>query len=212
MFLEKEENSVIRVERLEHELAAATAPEQLNALHKDFVDFHGEVLLLVHWSILAYTATVKILKKHHKRTGLLVKAPQLGNLLSQPFCSTEVCWGAAGSAGSAECCVKRVNMRAVVTTAEAWWVRRPLSPDRSTWGMSGTVGLNELAGWGAVRGVCRGCSCTGRRFDTCRCMILVCVGGGCFVLCMHTMLGQATSDDLCGGHAPAFHRFISSAA
>lgn len=90
MFLEKEENSVIRVERLEHELAAATGPEQLNALHKDFVDFHGEVLLLVHWSILAYTATVKILKKHHKRTGLLVKAPQLGDLLSQPFCSTEL--------------------------------------------------------------------------------------------------------------------------
>jgi SPX domain protein involved in polyphosphate accumulation len=93
MFLEKEENSVIRVERLEHELAAATAPEQLNSLYKDFVDFHGEVLLLVHWSILAYTATVKILKKHHKRTGLLVKAPQLGDLLSQPFCSTEVSCG-----------------------------------------------------------------------------------------------------------------------
>lgn len=90
MFLTKEETSVIRVERLEHDLAAATTPEQLNDLHKQFVDFHGEVLLLVHWSILAYTATVKILKKHHKRTGLLVKAPQLGNLLSQPFCSTEV--------------------------------------------------------------------------------------------------------------------------
>lgn len=90
LFLEKEENSVIRVERLEHELAAASNSEQLNELHKQFVDFHGEVLLLVHWSILAYTATVKILKKHHKRTGLLVRAPQLGNLLSQPFCSTEV--------------------------------------------------------------------------------------------------------------------------
>jgi SPX domain protein involved in polyphosphate accumulation len=101
MFLEKEENSVIRVERLEHELAAATAPEQLNSLHKDFVDFHGEVLLLVHWSILAYTATVKILKKHHKRTGLLVKAPQLGDLLSQPFCSTEV------SCGIHRCCAMR---------------------------------------------------------------------------------------------------------
>lgn len=91
MFLAKEETSVIRVERLEHDLAAPSTPEQLNNLHKQFVDFHGEVLLLVHWSILAYTATVKILKKHHKRTGLLVKAPQLGNLLSQPFCSTEVC-------------------------------------------------------------------------------------------------------------------------
>lgn len=90
IYIEKEETSVIRVERLESELSTATTAEQLNELHKQFVDFHGEVLLLVHWSILAYTATVKILKKHHKRTGLLVKAPQLGNLLSQPFCSTEV--------------------------------------------------------------------------------------------------------------------------
>ena len=55
-----------------------------------FVDFHGEMLLLVHWSILAYTGMVKILKKHHKRTGLLVRAPHLDNLAAQPFCSTEV--------------------------------------------------------------------------------------------------------------------------
>lgn len=89
-FMDKEENCIIRVEHLERELAGATTPEQLGALHKQFVDFHGEVLLLLHWSILAYTATVKILKKHHKRTGLLVRAPQLGDLLSQPFCSTEV--------------------------------------------------------------------------------------------------------------------------
>ena len=59
-------------------------------VYKQFVDFHGELLLLVHWSILAYTGLVKILKKHHKRTGLLVKAPHLDNLLSQPFCSVEV--------------------------------------------------------------------------------------------------------------------------
>jgi len=90
LFLEKEETSVIRVEQLEGALAAAGAHAgRLESLHKEFVDFHGEVLLLVHWSILAYTATVKILKKHHKRTGLLLRAP-LGNLLSQPFCSTEV--------------------------------------------------------------------------------------------------------------------------
>ncbi len=54
------------------------------------MDFHGEMLLLVHWSILAYTGLVKILKKHHKRTGLLVRAPHLDNLLNQPFCSVEV--------------------------------------------------------------------------------------------------------------------------
>jgi SPX domain protein involved in polyphosphate accumulation len=57
---------------------------------RHFVDFHGEMLLLVHWSILAYTGLVKILKKHHKRTGLRVRAPHLDNLLNQPFCSVEV--------------------------------------------------------------------------------------------------------------------------
>lgn len=29
-------------------------------IHRRLVDFHGEVLLLVHWSVLAYTATVKV--------------------------------------------------------------------------------------------------------------------------------------------------------
>lgn len=90
LFLEKEEECVIRVEQLEGALAAAGGDVvQLGSIHKQLVDFHGEVLLLVHFAILAYTATVKILKKHHKRTGLLLRAP-LGNLLSQPFCSTEV--------------------------------------------------------------------------------------------------------------------------
>ncbi len=60
------------------------------AAYKRFVDFHGELLLLLHWSLLAYTGLVKILKKHLKRTGLPVRAPQLENLLSQPFCSVEV--------------------------------------------------------------------------------------------------------------------------
>ena len=53
-------------------------------------DALSQMLLLVHWSILAYTGLVKILKKHYKRTGLRVRAPHLDNLLSQPFCSVEV--------------------------------------------------------------------------------------------------------------------------
>ena len=55
------------------------------------VDLHGQLLLLVHWSILAYTGLLKILKKHHKRTGFPIRAPHLEDLLSQPFCSVEVC-------------------------------------------------------------------------------------------------------------------------
>ena len=69
---------------------SATVHHPLVARSRHFVDFHGEMLLLVHWSILAYTGLVKILKKHHKRTGLLVRAPHLDNLLNQPFCSVEV--------------------------------------------------------------------------------------------------------------------------
>ena len=121
LFIEKEEESVIRLRSLEDE--AKDAENNMDAIgkvnHRDpqyshgqcltvvtllmtffrrffgqvfksYVDFHGEMLLLVHWSILAYTGLVKILKKHHKRTGLLVRAPHLDNLLSQPFCSVEV--------------------------------------------------------------------------------------------------------------------------
>lgn len=90
VFLEREETNIIKVERLAAEAAEASTVDSCRTVYKAFIDFHGEMLLLVHWSVLAYTATVKILKKHHKRTGLLLKAPHLGNLLSQPFCSTEV--------------------------------------------------------------------------------------------------------------------------
>ncbi len=90
LFLDKEEDNVIRLSSLEDDAAAAETPEQVHAVYKRFVNFHGELLLMVHWSILAYTGLVKILKKHHKRTGLLVRAPHLDNLLSQPFCSVEV--------------------------------------------------------------------------------------------------------------------------
>ena len=91
LFIGKEEESVIRLRSLED--AAEGAQHNMEAIGKvlkSYVDFHGEMLLLVHWSILAYTGLVKILKKHHKRTGLLVRAPHLDNLLSQPFCSVEV--------------------------------------------------------------------------------------------------------------------------
>ncbi|KAL0025330.1 hypothetical protein WJX79_007202 [Trebouxia sp. C0005] len=90
LFLDKEEDNVIRLSSLEDDAAAAATPEQVHAVYKRFVNFHGELLLMVHWSILAYTGLVKILKKHHKRTGLLVRAPHLDNLLSQPFCSVEL--------------------------------------------------------------------------------------------------------------------------
>ena len=115
LFLDKEEDNVIRLSSLEDDAAAAETAEQVHAVYKRFVNFHGELLLMVHWSILAYTGLVKILKKHHKRTGLLVRAPHLDNLLSQPFCSVEV------SAVSRVVCgamLKAISVRAVRASPE----------------------------------------------------------------------------------------------
>lgn len=89
-YIEKEEDNVISFGTLEEGALAASTPTAKAAAHRAFINFHGELLMLFHWSILAYTSLVKILKKHRKRTGTLLKAPHLENLLSQPFCSVEV--------------------------------------------------------------------------------------------------------------------------
>jgi hypothetical protein len=89
-YIEKEEDNVIKFSQLEDAAETVTAPESRAALYRAFVDLHGELLMLFHWSVLAYTGLVKILKKHRKRTGAPLHAPHLENLLSQPFCSVEV--------------------------------------------------------------------------------------------------------------------------
>ena len=43
----------------------------------------GELVLTLHWSLINYSAIVKILKKHDKRTGVLLRAPYLANVLQQ---------------------------------------------------------------------------------------------------------------------------------
>eukprot|EP00873_Tetraselmis_striata_P010898 jgi/Tetstr1/431162/TSEL_020874.t1 len=100
VFLEKEEQSIIHLRGLQDaKLGAPDSLDNLKCVYKEYVDLHGDLLLLMHWSVLAYTGLVKILKKHHKRTGLLLRAPFLSDLLAQPFCSTE---GTAGLVRKAE--------------------------------------------------------------------------------------------------------------
>lgn len=88
-FLEQEEDCVIKMERFEHELSQATSASVRASLFQALVEFHGRALLIINWSALAYVAVVKLLKKHHKRTGLLLRAPEMRDLLLQPFCSTQ---------------------------------------------------------------------------------------------------------------------------
>lgn len=67
-----------------------TPTEALNEARRAFADFHGELVLLEHWTSLNYTALVKILKKHDKRSSLRLRSPFLVSALQQPFYSTEV--------------------------------------------------------------------------------------------------------------------------
>lgn len=59
-YMEKEELNVIRFDALKNELQGATAPGKLLSVHRALVDFHGELLLVLHWSVLAYTGLVKV--------------------------------------------------------------------------------------------------------------------------------------------------------
>lgn len=96
-FLDREEDAVIRMAVLQGRAAACTAAanrDGMQAVTRDLVNFHGELLLLQHWALVAYAAILKILKKHHKRTGHRVVirdggCAALADLLSQPFCSLE---------------------------------------------------------------------------------------------------------------------------
>lgn len=87
IFLEKEENAMMWLHQLEEACDANPGREESSSLYQSLAEFHAETLMVMHWSITAYTCAVKILKKHQKHTGLLIKHD---DLLSQPFCSTEV--------------------------------------------------------------------------------------------------------------------------
>jgi len=95
-YMEKEEEYVMHMKRLEDELEQLTGAgrvaetEELDALHVACVRFHGTLVLLQNWSALNYAALVKILKKHDKHSKLALRSPYLANVLNQPFYSTEV--------------------------------------------------------------------------------------------------------------------------
>ena len=68
--MNREEEAIIKLEALEERLAAAQRaaapgaaaprPAELAALKASFVDFHGEAVLLLHWSLINYSGVVKV--------------------------------------------------------------------------------------------------------------------------------------------------------
>ena len=72
------------------DVSESHAARELRETRRAFADFHGELVLMEHWTSLNYTALVKILKKHDKRSSLRLRSPVLASALQQPFYSTEV--------------------------------------------------------------------------------------------------------------------------
>ncbi|KAK9946016.1 hypothetical protein M0R45_011499 [Rubus argutus] len=90
-FEEKEEEYVIRWKELQDRVAEAKdSTEELMTVGREIVDFHGEMVLLENYSALNYTGLLKILKKHDKRTGALIRFPFVQRVMQQPFFSTDV--------------------------------------------------------------------------------------------------------------------------
>uniref|UniRef100_A0A7R9YT16 SPX domain-containing protein n=1 Tax=Chlamydomonas euryale TaxID=1486919 RepID=A0A7R9YT16_9CHLO len=89
-FMEKEEEEVIKIQALADRLESATSTEELSDVTQGLINLHGELVLVLHWSLINYSAIVKILKKHDKRTGVFLRAPYLANVLQQPFASTNM--------------------------------------------------------------------------------------------------------------------------
>ena len=128
-FMEQEENSVIklqdlvdRYEKLQPEKSNSSgscSAGDVERLRSQFVDLHGELVLLLHWSIVNYAGVLKILKKHDKMLGGHAQKQLMNSILHQPFTSTE-------------------SINQLVNTAETY-VRRLASDDSTN-----SVDVNQI--------------------------------------------------------------------
>ncbi|KAL6125936.1 hypothetical protein ACLB2K_073987 [Fragaria x ananassa] len=103
-FMEQEEDFIIRNKELQQRINKVTDTwgpngsqpsktiyqDEVGKIRKDIVDFHGEMVLLVNYSNINYTGLAKILKKHDKRTGALLRLPFIQKILEQPFFTTDL--------------------------------------------------------------------------------------------------------------------------
>ena len=95
--MDKEEDFVIRFKSLEDDAKAMLKEDdsenctsELMQLRAELVEYHGEIVLMLNWSMLNYTALVKLLKKHDKLTGNQLQKSFLANAMQQPFKSTKL--------------------------------------------------------------------------------------------------------------------------
>ncbi len=104
----REEDAIIKLERLQQQANAAlasgdTAAQQ--AAYESLINLHGELLLLLHWGMMVYTAMAKIIKKHLKQTGIGLE--NTSEMFRDPLCAIDVrvYWGVCVWRGVCEGCM-----------------------------------------------------------------------------------------------------------
>lgn len=89
--INREETAVIQLEQLQkladEALASGNTSQQQKVYHR-LLNLHGELLLLLHWGMMVYTATSKILKKREKQTGEHIDAQDA--MFNDPLCAMDV--------------------------------------------------------------------------------------------------------------------------
>ncbi|KAI3743631.1 hypothetical protein L1987_61341 [Smallanthus sonchifolius] len=87
--LDKQEWYIIIIEVLEGNLVAAKdSNQELMKVGRDLADLHGEIILVLNYIALNYIGLVKILKKHDKLSGALLRVPFIQKVLNEPFYDT----------------------------------------------------------------------------------------------------------------------------
>uniref|UniRef100_A0A5B7BJU0 Putative SPX domain-containing protein 1 n=1 Tax=Davidia involucrata TaxID=16924 RepID=A0A5B7BJU0_DAVIN len=89
-FFEKEEEYIIRMKELKDRVANVECSGDMMQVSKDILDFHREIVLLLHYSVLNFTGLMKIIKKHNKKTGSFIHLPSVPRVLQQPFFTTDL--------------------------------------------------------------------------------------------------------------------------
>ncbi|KAJ4718381.1 SPX domain-containing protein [Melia azedarach] len=90
-YIEKEEDYVIQLQELKDREANLESSMEMLNLQQDVLDFHGEMVSLLHYSFLNSTGFMKIVKKHKKRAGSPnVQLSFMPRVLEQPFFSTDL--------------------------------------------------------------------------------------------------------------------------
>eukprot|EP01023_Acetabularia_acetabulum_P003958 TRINITY_DN11653_c0_g2_i2.p1 TRINITY_DN11653_c0_g2~~TRINITY_DN11653_c0_g2_i2.p1 ORF type:complete len:329 (-),score=28.70 TRINITY_DN11653_c0_g2_i2:77-1063(-) len=89
IFVDKEEVAVISMSNLDTVYENVTTTDDAFNCKLQYDQQYADLFLLLHWVLLSFAGINKILKKHDKLTGKMLKDPYIHNVLQQPFYSTK---------------------------------------------------------------------------------------------------------------------------